>query len=103
MSIEEKIKNAKSVSCFADVYSDEEWAIKKTMSLIGAEIELARIQKEMDVKPFAKFIGVSPRKLIKWENGQCDFDIKTLAKIAYRLQRPVVSFFPHELKESKKK
>lgn len=97
MRIKEKNKSAKLISDFSDMYTDEEWAFKKTMSLIGAEIELARISKEMDVKAFAEFMGVSPREIIKWEDGQYNFDIKTLSHIAYKLDRPIASFLTSDV------
>ena len=97
MSIKEKIKNAKPESCLTDMFTNEEWEFQKTRSLIAAEIELARIDKEMDVKAFAEFMGVSPREIIKWEDGQYNFDIKTLSHIAYKLDRPIASFLTSDV------
>ncbi len=94
MSIQEKMKNAKAVTCFTDLYTDEEWETRKTLSLIASEIEYSRVEMGMSQKEFAGFMGVSQGMVSRWESGTYNFTIETLTNIACKLSRTVQSFFP---------
>ena len=93
MSIKDKIARAEKESCFTDLYTDEEWATKKTMSLIGAEIEFARVNLGKSQNEFAEFMGVTQGMVSRWESGAYNFTIETLSRIAFRLGRSPESFF----------
>lgn len=93
MSIKEKLANAEKESCFTHLYTDQEWEIKKIKSLIGAEIEFARISLGQNQKDFAKFMGVTQGMVSRWESGTYNFTIETLSNIAFKLGRSVESFF----------
>ena len=41
----------------------------RVCAALSAEIEMARIKLDMNLKEFAKFMGVSPRLIAKWESG----------------------------------
>lgn len=86
-------ENAKEVSWFTDLYTEKEWKTKKTLSLIAAEIELARIKMGKSQKEFAKFMNVSQGMVSRWESGTYNFTIETLSHIAHELNRSIESFF----------
>lgn len=92
MSIKDKIARAEKESCFTDLYTDEEWATKKTMSLVAAEIEFARANLGKSQKEFAEFMGVTQGMVSRWESGTYNFTIEALSRIAFRLGRSLESF-----------
>lgn len=46
---------------------------------------LARIERSMNQKQFAAFMGVSQAMVSKWESGDCNFTVETIAKICEKL------------------
>lgn len=52
---------------------------------ISAAITKKRIKYSMTQNEFAKYLGVSQGMVSKWEGGDYNFSIKTLAEIAERL------------------
>ena len=45
----------------------------------------SRIEKSMNQKQFAQFMGVSQAMVSKWESGDCNFTVETIAKICDKL------------------
>ena len=45
----------------------------------------ARVEKTMNQKEFAAFMGVSQAMVSKWESGDCNFTVETIAKICEKL------------------
>lgn len=45
----------------------------------------SRIEKSMNQKQFAQFMGVSQAMVSKWESGDCNFTIETIARICDKL------------------
>lgn len=45
----------------------------------------ARLKRNMNRAQFAEFMGVSEHTVLKWESGECDFQISTIAKICAML------------------
>jgi len=93
MSIKEKLANAEKESCFTNLYTDQEWEVKRIKSLIGAEIEFARVNLGQSQIEFAKFMGVTQGMVSRWESGTYNFTIETLSNIAFKLGKSIDSFF----------
>lgn len=45
----------------------------------------ARIERSMNQKEFAAFMGVSQAMVSKWEGGDCNFTVESIAKICEKL------------------
>ncbi|MBR4636782.1 MAG: helix-turn-helix domain-containing protein [Clostridia bacterium] len=45
----------------------------------------SRIERSMNQKQFAEFMGVSQAMVSKWESGDCNFTVDTIAKICEKL------------------
>ena len=48
---------------------------EKTLALIGAKLNLKRLDMGMDQKTFAKFMGVTQGLVSRWESGSYNFTI----------------------------
>lgn len=67
--LDTKIASAATSTWMKDYYTDAEWEKMRVCAVLSAEIEMARINLGMNRKEFAKFMGVSPRLIAKWESG----------------------------------
>ena len=65
--------------------SKEKLMIEKELSIIGARINLKRIELGMDQKEFAKFMGVSQGLVSRWESGSYNFTIANLVAICQKI------------------
>lgn len=45
----------------------------------------ARVERSMNQKEFAAFMGVSQAMVSKWESGECNFTVETVSKICEKL------------------
>lgn len=72
-------------SIFNSYLTPSEQLANKKLGRIASEIEMWRVEHNMTQKDFAKFMGVTQAQVSKWESGECNFSIKTLANIASRL------------------
>ena len=45
----------------------------------------ARVDRSMNQKEFAAFMGVSQAMVSKWESGECNFTVETVSKICEKL------------------
>lgn len=80
MSIESKLANAKSVDIFSAL-SQEEKMEADLLAEIAIQIHTRRIEMGMTQGEFAKFNNVTQATVSKWESGDCNFTIQTLAKV----------------------
>lgn len=53
---------------------------------LGEKIKARRVELNISVEDFSKSMDISPLKVIKWEDGTLVPDVKTLAKIASKLE-----------------
>lgn len=84
MSIQNLMKNAKSV----DLFSDMPEKTKKEIDLkgkIAAAILNKRYELNMNQTDFAKFLGTSQSKVSKWENGEVNFTVDAFEEICRKL------------------
>lgn len=65
--------------------SKEQIQTEKTLAIIGAKINLKRLELGMDQKTFAKFMGVSQGMVSRWESGAYNFSVSTLSSICQKL------------------
>lgn len=88
------MKNIKTTSWLTDKFTQAEITEMKIRATIAAEIGFKRIELELNQKEFAKKMGVSQSMVSKWESGDYNFTIKSLAEIATKLEIEMVSPFP---------
>lgn len=82
MSVHDLFKNAKTTTWLRDYFTDERWEYNSALAIICAEIQLRRLDAGKSQTEFAKDLKVSKRKVFKWEEGEHNFTIRELAKIA---------------------
>lgn len=70
---------------FNSYLSPSDQIANRKLGRIASEIEMWRVQHNMTQRDFAKFMGVSQVMVSKWESGEYNFSIKTLANLASRL------------------
>lgn len=85
MGIAEKIANAERTDWPVDRMSDAEAGTVIELAKIAAQISMWRAEKGLTKAEFARYMGVSPRTVSKWENGECDISIGTLYRICGKL------------------
>jgi len=85
MSIEENLKNAEVTTWLYDMFTEEEHAESRCRVEISMTIEDQRKAKGYTQKDLAKKLGVSQAMVSRWENGEENLTIATLAKIAVAL------------------
>ncbi len=54
-------------------------------STIVHALVCSRMERSMNQKQFAEFMGVSQAMVSKWESGDCNFTVETIAKICEKL------------------
>ena len=59
------------------------------MSEVAADISIARVKRDMNQKQFAEYMGVTQGMISKWESGEYNFTLSTLAKIYSKLNMPL--------------
>lgn len=87
MSIAQKLAEAKEVDAFA-VLSDEEKAEADLLAEIAVQIHRKRMELGLSQKDFAKVTGVSQAMVSKWERGDYNFSVQTLAKVFSKIGIP---------------
>lgn len=73
--------------------NDEELTLSVFQGLIAAEISSRRIKFGLSQKEFADSMGVSQGLVSRWENGDTNFTLSTLVKIASKLNIEMQSPF----------
>ncbi|NLZ82660.1 MAG: helix-turn-helix transcriptional regulator [Clostridiales bacterium] len=85
MSIDEKIKNAKTTEWLSEGISQVEIEKIKKLALISSKIQLKRNSLGMNQKQFAKMMNVTQGMISKWESGEYNFTLTTLIDICSKL------------------
>jgi DNA-binding transcriptional regulator YiaG len=73
----------------------------KALSEISLKILKKRIELNMNQKDFAKFMNVSQSMVSKWESGEYNFTIKSMADICEKLCFALKVTFDEEIKDYK--
>ena len=74
-------KSDKLLRLLTECFTWEEVIANKYSGYIATTIELWRHKNNMNQKDFAKRIGVSRYKVIRWESGEHNFNLKEIAKL----------------------
>ena len=86
------------LSALAADLPPEEVMLVGLQGLIAGEITIKRHEKGLSQKRFAAMMGVSQGMVSRWENGDANFTLETLVKIAkaldIRMQCPFVTKRP---------
>lgn len=86
MSLNDKLKNAKTTNWLADGLTAEQIHETKKLALIAAKIQLKRLDLGLNQKEFSKIMGVSQGMVSKWESGEYNFTVSTLSEICDKLE-----------------
>jgi predicted transcriptional regulator len=86
MSIKEKMSNSKDSAWLSDNLTLEERIIAKYIAQIAATIQRQRKAKGYTQQELANMLGVSQGGISRWENGEENFTIATLARISKALE-----------------
>jgi transcriptional regulator with XRE-family HTH domain len=82
MSIREKMAHTEENSWLADSFSIEERTVAEFITSIAASIQYRRRALGVTQKDLADKLGVSQVMISRWENGEENFTVATLAKIS---------------------
>ena len=85
LSIKEKMNNSKDSAWLSDNLTSEESVIVKYIAQIAATIQRQRKAKGYTQQELANILGVSQVMVSRWENGEENFTIATLARISKAL------------------
>ncbi|MEG0473919.1 MAG: helix-turn-helix transcriptional regulator [Christensenella sp.] len=95
MSIKEKMLSAENTSWLFDSLSDEERTTAEFIASIAASIQIQRKKLGITQKELGDKLNVSQAIVSRWENGEENFTVATLAKISaalnIALQNPLSS------------
>lgn len=80
MSIDAKIANAAEVDVFSEL-STEEKMQADLLASIAIKIHERRMELGMTQAEFARFNNVTQTMVSKWESGDYNFSVQTLAKV----------------------
>jgi len=86
MSISNKIDSAKESTWLSDYLSQEDRLIAVYIGQIASIIQRQRKEKGYTQRELANKLGVSQVMVSRWENGEENFTIATLAKISEALE-----------------
>lgn len=83
------MSNSKSLSdllnLFENTVTPEEVIASKLDAQISSAITSYRLANRLNQKQLASLIGVQQSLISRWESGNCNYNIKTLAKIVTKL------------------
>jgi predicted transcriptional regulator len=85
MGIREKMIDAKENCWLKDSLSQEERKAAELIAAIAASIQLQRHSLGYSQKDLADILGISQVMISRWENGEENFTVATLAKISTAL------------------
>jgi len=85
MSVKEKMDKAKESAWLSDYVSQEESITYKYIAQIAAAIQRQRKARGYTQQELANKLGVSQVMISRWENGDENFTVATLAKISAAL------------------
>lgn len=72
-------------SALSEGFSDEEMTLALLQGFIASEITVRRVKRGMSQAQLAELMGVSQGLVSRWENGETNFTLETLVKIASKL------------------
>lgn len=78
------------LTTLSDDLSAEELLLADIESDLAAQITAKRVELGMTQSEFAALLGKSQTTISKWENADCNFQIKTLVEIAQKLDLPLI-------------
>jgi transcriptional regulator with XRE-family HTH domain len=81
------------LSALSDNLSAEEIALAGLKAEIASTIAGKRVRRGMNQKEFAEYMGVSQGLVSRWENGEANFTLQSLAEIAVKLDIKLQSPF----------
>lgn len=88
---------------FEEHVSVSDITASRYLGKISAAIVKKRVSMNMTQKEFAKYIKVSQGMISKWESGDYNFSIKTLAEVAEKLDMELyINLKPEAEREIKK-
>ncbi len=85
MSIEDKIKNAKSSNWLFEKVTNEEIENERKSARIISFLYTKRNELKMNQKEFAKHMNVTQALISRWENGDVNFSLDKLNEILNKL------------------
>jgi ribosome-binding protein aMBF1 (putative translation factor) len=85
MSLKEKMANAPENTWLVDSLSEDERLTAEFIAQIAVSIQLTRRERGYTQKELAEKLGVSQVMISRWENGDENFTVATLAKISSAL------------------
>jgi ribosome-binding protein aMBF1 (putative translation factor) len=85
MNINEKIIKSKENTWLLDSLSYDERIAADFVADIAVSIQIARRERGYTQKKLAEKLGVSQVMISRWENGEENFTVATLAKISSAL------------------
>lgn len=85
MSIKDKMARAKESAWLADSLTPEERMAAESIGQIAATIQRQRKAQGYTQQELAKKLGVTQVMVSRWENGEENFTVATLAKISAAL------------------
>lgn len=85
MSIKEKINQAKENAWLAGALTPDERMAAESIAQIAATIQRQRKAQGYTQQALAKRLGVTQVMISRWENGEENFTVATLAKISAAL------------------
>ena len=85
MSIREKMAHSKYNTWLSDNLTIEESIAAKYIAQIAATIQRQRKAEGYTQQELANMLGVSQAMVSRWENGEENFTIATLARISHAL------------------
>lgn len=87
------------LSTISDGFSPEELRFADIASDLASQITARRIELGLTQKEFAEKLGKTQAAISKWENADCNFQIKTLIELSEKLDLPLtISFKAPETK-----
>lgn len=81
------------LSALSNNLSTEDLRFADIASGLASQITSRRIELGLTQKEFAEKIGKSQAMISKWENADCNFQIKTLIEISQNLELPLTIAF----------
>jgi len=98
MGIEDKIQNAEECTWLSEYVTYEQHIANKCIVQVAMTVLRQRKAKGYTQKDLAKKLGVSQAMVSRWENGDENFTIETLARIAIALDLELRSPFEYQEK-----
>ena len=89
-----KMKEADFIDELIDSLNRSEVIEAHLISKVVSTLISARVERGMNQKQFADYMGISQAMVSKWENADCNFTIQSIAKICEKLNLvPCLDFF----------